>query len=97
MPNACRMRQTQRGVTCAEPRCKALCGDYFKPQALTALLARLAQAHPRMRLQVQVGKSTEVGAAWSQGALDLALTMAVVGNVALHPKRKRAIKVAASA
>ena len=82
MPNACRMRQTQRGVTCAEPRCKALCGDYFKPQALTALLARLAQAHPRMRLQVQVGKSTEVGAAWSQGALDLALTMAVVGAAA---------------
>ncbi|MEG2047090.1 MAG: LysR substrate-binding domain-containing protein, partial [Comamonas sp.] len=51
--------------------------DYFKPQALTALLARLAQAHPRMRLQVQVGKSAEVEAAWSQGALDLALTMAV--------------------
>lgn len=56
--------------------------DYFKPQALTALLARLAQAHPRMRLQVQVGKSTEVEAAWSQGALDLALTMAVVGAAA---------------
>lgn len=66
--------------------------DYFKPQALTALLARLAQAHPRMRLQVQVGKSTEVEAAWSQAALDLALTMAVVeapaatadGLVVLH-------------
>lgn len=51
--------------------------DYFKPQALTALLARLAHAHPRMRLQVQVGKSAEVAAAWSQGALDLALTMVV--------------------
>lgn len=51
--------------------------DYFKPQALTALLARLAHAHPRMRWQVQVGKSVEVEAAWSQGELDLALTMAV--------------------
>lgn len=56
--------------------------DYFKPQALTALLARLAQVHPRMRLQVQVGKSAEVEAAWSQGALDLVLTMAVVGAAA---------------
>lgn len=62
--------------------------DYFKPQVLAALLKRLSETHPRMRWQVQVGKSAEVEAAWSQGELDLALTMAVgagpEGAVLLH-------------
>ncbi|MBS0339258.1 MAG: LysR family transcriptional regulator [Proteobacteria bacterium] len=51
--------------------------DYFRPRELARLLARLAQGHPRMRLNVTIKKSTEVEAMHARGETDIGLSMRV--------------------
>ncbi|HYP70012.1 MAG TPA: LysR family transcriptional regulator, partial [Variovorax sp.] len=51
--------------------------DYFRPGELTRLLARLAQSHPRMRLNVTIKKSSEVEAMHARGEIDIGLSMRV--------------------
>jgi DNA-binding transcriptional LysR family regulator len=49
--------------------------DYFRPQALAAMLAHVAEVYPGLRLHVQVMHSSQVRSMWTQGALDLGLCM----------------------
>ena len=56
--------------------------DYFRPGELARLLARLAQSHPRMRLNVAIKKSTEVEAMHLRGEIDIGLSMRVAEGAA---------------
>lgn len=49
--------------------------DYFRPSERAALLARLGQHYPQVRLRVTVGKSGEVEQGHAQGIFDVALSM----------------------
>lgn len=51
--------------------------DYFRPSALTRLLARLAARHPRVRLHVRIDKSDAIEAAHARGEADIAVTMRI--------------------
>lgn len=51
--------------------------DYFRPGQLARLLARLAQSHPHMRLNVTIRKSSEVEAMHARGEIDIGLSMRV--------------------
>lgn len=56
--------------------------DYFRPGELARLLARLAQSHPRMRLNVAIKKSSEVEAMHARGEIDIGLSMRVAEGAA---------------
>lgn len=56
--------------------------DYFRPVELSKLLARLAQGHPRMRLNVSIKKSSEVEAMHARGEIDIGLSMQVADGAA---------------
>jgi len=62
--------------------------DYFRPGDLARLLARLAQGHPRMRLNVIIKKSTEVEAMHAHGEIDIGLSMRVVSGQARQSASK---------
>ena len=47
--------------------------DHFVPQQLAPVLARFARIYPELRLEVEVGRSHELRAAMTKGALDLVL------------------------
>jgi len=47
--------------------------DHFVPQQLAPMLARFARIYPELRLEVEVGRSHELRAAMTKGALDLVL------------------------
>jgi len=51
--------------------------DYFRPRELSTLLARLAQGHPRMRLNVSIMKSADIESAYARGELDIGMAMQV--------------------
>ena len=54
--------------------------DYFRPRELARLLARLAQSHPRMRLNVSIRKSSEIEAMHARGEIDIGLSMRIVAG-----------------
>ena len=62
--------------------------DYFRPGHLTRLLARLAQGHPRMRLNVTIKKSSEVEAMHARSELDIGLSMRVAERAAEKSAQK---------
>jgi len=63
--------------------------DYFRPGELARLLARLAQGHPHMRLNVIIKKSSEVEALHARGEIDIGLSMQVEGGARLPHKALR--------
>lgn len=63
--------------------------DYFRPGELARLLARLAQGHPRMRLNVTIKKSAEVEAMHARGEIDIGLSMRVADGAARAQKALR--------
>ena len=63
--------------------------DYFRPGELSRLLARLAQGHPRMRLNVSIKKSSEVEALHARGEIDIGLSMQVAGSA---PRQTKALR-----
>jgi DNA-binding transcriptional LysR family regulator len=62
--------------------------DYFRPGDLTRLLARLAQGHPGMRLNVTIKKSSEVEAMHTRGELDIGLSMRVAEGAGAKSAQK---------
>ena len=51
--------------------------DYFRPNEISPLLARLKQTYPGLRLRVEIAKSDLVRAAYARGELDVAVAMRV--------------------
>lgn len=51
--------------------------DYFRPAALGALLARLNERHPGVRLKVSIVKSGALEAAHTRGEFDIGLVMRI--------------------
>jgi len=51
--------------------------DYFRPRELSTLLARLAQSHPQMRLDVSIMKSADIERFYARGELDIGMAMQV--------------------
>ncbi|MFJ1302331.1 LysR family transcriptional regulator [Pseudomonadota bacterium AL_CKDN230030165-1A_HGKHYDSX7] len=51
--------------------------DYFRPNEISPLLARLKQTYPGLRLRVEIAKSDLVRAAYTRGELDVAVAMRV--------------------
>lgn len=47
----------------------------FADTALPALLRRFARSHPRVRLDLRIGRTKELTAAYEQGQIDILLTM----------------------
>lgn len=47
----------------------------FADTALPALLRRFARSHPRVRLDLRIGRTKELTAAYEQGQVDILLTM----------------------
>ena len=56
--------------------------DYFRPRELARMLARLAQSHPRMRLNVSIKKSSEIEAMDARGQIDIGLSMRIASAAA---------------
>ncbi|MBY4896036.1 LysR family transcriptional regulator [Cupriavidus sp. AU9028] len=52
--------------------------DYFRPAEIAALLRRLRDRHPGLRLHVTVMKSAAIDAAQAEDAFDIGLTMRVL-------------------
>jgi DNA-binding transcriptional LysR family regulator len=59
--------------------------DYFRSAELSALLARLGDRYPQLRLRVSIRKSDEVEQAFAHGDIDIGLGMRIVGR---EPTRK---------
>ncbi|HYG45886.1 MAG TPA: LysR substrate-binding domain-containing protein [Bordetella sp.] len=51
--------------------------DYFRPRDIAALLRRLGQQYPQVRLHVAILNSGEIESAYARGQYDLGLTMHV--------------------
>lgn len=51
--------------------------DYFRPNEISPLLARLKLTYPGLRLRVEIAKSDLVRAAYARGELDVAVAMRV--------------------
>ncbi|MDR2336362.1 MAG: LysR family transcriptional regulator [Burkholderiaceae bacterium] len=68
--------------------------DYFRPNELTQLLAKLSTQHPGVRLRVSMGKSRLVEAEHAAGQLDIAITMRVDGKKTArsHPLRTEPLR-----
>lgn len=54
--------------------------DYFRPQELAGLLARLGEQHPGVRLHVSVLKSAAVEAGHARGEFDVGIAMRIAGT-----------------
>lgn len=54
--------------------------DYVRPSQLATLLARIAEQYPGLRMRTQIDKSDVIAAAYSSGALDLAIILRTAGS-----------------
>lgn len=54
--------------------------DYFRPADVSRALRRIGERHPRLCLEVTLGKSAEVEAALAGGRCDVGLTMVPAGD-----------------
>ncbi|XEN31196.1 DNA-binding transcriptional LysR family regulator [Ensifer sp. WSM1721] len=59
----------------ADGRIALGCTQDFAEAALPALLRRFARSHPRVRLDLRIGRTKELTAAYEQGQIDILLTM----------------------
>jgi len=67
-----------RGVT-LQGELRLAVTDYFRPQELSRLLARLGEQHPDVRLSVSVLKSGEIEAGYARGDFDVGVSMRLSG------------------
>lgn len=54
--------------------------DYVRPSQLAALLARIAEQYPGLRMRTQIDKSDVIADAHGSGALDLAIILGTTGS-----------------
>ena len=54
--------------------------DYVRPSQLAALLARIAEQYPGLRMRTQIDKSDVIADAHGSGALDLAIILRTTGS-----------------
>ena len=66
--------------------------DYFRPRDLARLLARLAQGHPRMRLNVSIRKSSEIEAMHARGEIDIGLSMHIAATAGAASAKEAALR-----
>ncbi|ARP94767.1 LysR substrate-binding domain-containing protein [Bordetella genomosp. 13] len=74
-------RREMHGLT-LEAHLRLAFTDYFRPNEISGLLARLKQTYPGLRLHVSIAKSDAVREAHARGELDLAVAMRVRASTA---------------